>query len=66
MSTYAYRTEADALAALIKVTRYYLPGYSRSAARQRARDFLAALQASGARGMVYPLGPTALWVERHS
>ena len=66
MSTYAYRTEADALAALIKVTCHYLPGYSRRAARQRARDFLAALVASGQPGMVYPLGGADLWVERHA
>lgn len=66
MSSYRYHTEAAAVTALTRWTLRYLPGYTSHAARQRARDFLAALRASGQAGMVYPLGSTALWVERHA
>jgi hypothetical protein len=64
VSTYAYATEAAALAALVHVTRAELPGYTPRLARQRARDFLAALAASGAPGAVYPVGRTSVYVER--
>jgi len=66
MSTITYRTEAAAVEALTRWTLRYLPGYDGKAARQRARDFLAALRASGQPGMVYPCGPAAVWVERHA
>jgi hypothetical protein len=66
MSSYAYPSEAAALDALITVTRHFLPGYTRRAARQRARDFLAALRASGQPGLWYEVGALTLWVERHA
>ena len=63
MATYVYHTEAAALAALTTFTLRWM-GYDGTAARQRARDFLAMLVASGAPGAVYPAGDAALWVER--